>query len=609
MRAMIQARIPGFRWLGLAAALAALALIALVVTPARAAISIEVKTEDAKDAPVAESVELYQSSHALVIGVNAYSAGWPKLRNAVKDAEKVSNGLKSLGFDVTYATNLKAEELRKMIKEFFVLKGAQPGARLLVWFAGHGHSDHGEGFLIPADGPGPGDPSFALYALPMREFGALMRLARSKHVLAIFDSCFSGTIFEARTGTVPAAITRATLSPVRQFLSSGDADQAVADNGSFRELFLRAVRGEEAADANGDGYLTGTELGGFLSDRVTNLTQGAQTPRFGKMLDINYDRGDFVFVLPNRESSEARANVERPKDGDGQSAAPLDSATMLEITFWNSIKDSSNTADFEAYLRQFPNGTFSSLARNRVETQKDGIQGDRPDPAPNAPVESGETARMPKTKDGADKVTSVAKKNEAPAIETRVEPAKEVQVAAISPDEPEKDGIQGDRPDPALNVPVEVVDRGALIRIKSESLLWLVLVTVERGSKPQIRLFVFNEKSKDIDLFQYRCQEIKYIDKDLYSDCHHPFRYQWKFRIRQNNTEAKMTYIGDSSGCSYFPEACQEQRFQFIDAAQLKSQVSETLTALGLRGEFDKLSEKFDFDRISQPSKADETAK
>ena len=384
MGAMKHARIPGLRFFGLAAVAGAFVIALSLATPARATISVEVKTEDAKDAPVAENVELYQSSYALVIGMDDYASGWPKLRNAVKDAEAVSNGLKSLGFDVTYATNLNAEDLRKTIKEFFVLKGAQPGARLLVWFAGHGHSDHGEGFLVPVDGPGPSDPSFALYALPMRDFGTLMRLARSKHVLAIFDSCFSGTIFEARAGAVPAAITRATLSPVRQFLSSGDADQTVADNGSFRELFLRAVRGEENADANGDGYLTGTELGGFLADRVTNLTHGAQTPRFGKLLDVNFDRGDFVFVLPNRKSNEVLANVERPKDGEGQRSAPPDNATALEVTFWNSIKDSRNTADFEAYLRQFPNGTFTGLARNRMEALKDGIQGDLLDPGPNA---------------------------------------------------------------------------------------------------------------------------------------------------------------------------------------------------------------------------------
>ena len=36
----------------------------------------------------------------------------------------------------------------------------------------------------------------------------------------------------------------------------------------------------------------------FLSDRVANYTNNAQTPRYGKLRDPRYDRGDFVFALP-----------------------------------------------------------------------------------------------------------------------------------------------------------------------------------------------------------------------------------------------------------------------------------------------------------------------
>lgn len=63
----------------------------------------------------------------------------------------------------------------------------------------------------------------------------------------------------------------------------------------FRELFLRGLKREEKADANSVGYVTAAEMGLFLGDRMTNLTQAAQTPRYGKLRDKDYDRGDFVF--------------------------------------------------------------------------------------------------------------------------------------------------------------------------------------------------------------------------------------------------------------------------------------------------------------------------
>ncbi|MBV8538913.1 MAG: adenylate/guanylate cyclase domain-containing protein [Alphaproteobacteria bacterium] len=39
----------------------------------------------------------------------------------------------------------------------------------------------------------------------------------------------------------------------------------------------------------------------------------------------------------------------------------------VELVFWESIKDSLRAADFEAYLKQYPDGAFVDLARTRLE--------------------------------------------------------------------------------------------------------------------------------------------------------------------------------------------------------------------------------------------------
>ena len=46
-------------------------------------------------------------------------------------------------------------------------------------------------------------------------------------------------------------------------------------------------------------------------------------------------------------------------------AAGADSGGV-EVVFWQSIVNSTNPADFEAYLEQFPNGVFRALAQNRL---------------------------------------------------------------------------------------------------------------------------------------------------------------------------------------------------------------------------------------------------
>ena len=379
-------------------------------------LTVPIRASGDDTAPVVAHQVLYGSSHALVIGIDEYTGGWPRLKNAVRDAEEVADALSARGFQVTLKKNLKASELREAMRAFFILQGADPDARLFLWYAGHGHTTDGEGFLVPADAPPPtAGPEFQFRALHMRDFSGLVRLAKSKHVLAIFDSCFAGTVFDSRGTSAPPAITRATTRPVRQFITSGDADQEVSDDGTFRTLFLRAISGEEHADPNRDGYLTGGELGIFLSDRVTNLTESAQTPRFGKLRDRDFDQGDFVFAIPavlaRAAAAAAWAEVEDSGDRlaiEGFLAAHPDSdfaeparqrlqelstvaakqqeedtasrrwseqqALLLEgahrqaeITFWDSMKNSTSPEDLADYLQRFPDGTFSGLAKRRIK--------------------------------------------------------------------------------------------------------------------------------------------------------------------------------------------------------------------------------------------------
>ncbi len=279
---------------------------------------------------------------------------------AVKDALAIAAALKGKGFSVTLLTNLDSRGLDDALKEFFAIKGADPDARLFLWYAGHGHTEGGEGFLVPADAPRPSaSGQFRLKALSLRRIGEYVRLAQSKHAFAVFDSCFSGTVFDSARALPPAAVTRATTLPVRQFLTSGDAGQTVSDDGTFRELFMRALRGEERADYNGDGYVTASEIGLFLADRMTNLTMARQTPRYGKLRDKDWDRGDFVFALPAGAVAQPQAVAPAP-------AATPPSRGSADILFWQSIQKSDNPESFKAYLSQFPKGTFASLARVKL---------------------------------------------------------------------------------------------------------------------------------------------------------------------------------------------------------------------------------------------------
>jgi len=88
----------------------------------------------------------------------------------------------------------------------------------------------------------------------------------------------------------------------------------------FTPSFVRGVGGE--ADLDGDGYVTGTELGIYLRKKVLAYETG-QTPQYGKIKDPDLDEGDFVFVLPATAASVQTTPVPPPPSGGGMDLADL----------------------------------------------------------------------------------------------------------------------------------------------------------------------------------------------------------------------------------------------------------------------------------------------
>ena len=196
------------RLIAIGALVAGIGLATAVDAASNRGLKVPIKASDARDAKVTEEIELYSKSYALVVGNDDYTAGWPRLGQAVNDARRVVAALEAKGFEVTLKTNLNARDMRQTFEDFFIEKGSDPDARLFVWFAGHGHTDvKDEGYLIPVDGAlEKNRRRFLRTALSLRRFGEFVRLAESKHVFSIFDSCFAGTIFNvARSAPPPPA--------------------------------------------------------------------------------------------------------------------------------------------------------------------------------------------------------------------------------------------------------------------------------------------------------------------------------------------------------------------------------------------------------------------
>lgn len=249
---------------------------------------------------------LYEQSHALVIGISGYDKyghGWDALRGVKDDVVSVKAALEMNGFNVEVLEDANKEQIDRTISSFISKYGMQIENRLLIYYAGHGHTlptSYGEqlGYIVPVDAPHPtyDQAGFQSKAIEMAQIEIYARRIQSKHALFVFDACFAGSLFNMRS-PVSEAITQRTIHQVRQFITSGSAFQQVPDESIFRKMFVTALTTDEA-DVDKDGYLTGSELGDFLFKKVVNYSYNTQTPMYGKIRNPNLDKGDFVFELP-----------------------------------------------------------------------------------------------------------------------------------------------------------------------------------------------------------------------------------------------------------------------------------------------------------------------
>lgn len=238
----------------------------------------------------------YSHSLALVIGINSYDD--PKfmtLGKAEEDAQAVYDLLVSTPYNFSVHILIGEEATKKAIlDELFKLRKTEADDRILVYFAGHGYTltdkfGHETGYVAAYDTAAERDYT----ALELDEITDLRRRADAKHILFIFDSCFSGQAL-GLTRTVPSVSAERFLTQrAYQVISAGSGDQPVADFASMTRLLLEELRSEDVDDTTG--LYTLSNLGLNVRQIMTAHSKKTQIPQFGHLQGSQ--GGDFVFRI------------------------------------------------------------------------------------------------------------------------------------------------------------------------------------------------------------------------------------------------------------------------------------------------------------------------
>jgi len=109
------------------------------------------------------------------------------------------------------------------------------------------------------------------------------------------------------------------------------------------------------------GGMTFEDLGEQLVKNIAHPIRAFRLRIGNDMTDEKISPNDEIPSLG--ETVEPRGSFSAAPTGSEPSA---DSEVALELALWDSVKDGS-PAELEAYLEQYPDGTFASLARTRLE--------------------------------------------------------------------------------------------------------------------------------------------------------------------------------------------------------------------------------------------------
>jgi hypothetical protein len=313
---------------------------------------------------------------ALVIGINDYR-NISKLETAVNDATAMHAVLaQKYGFESELLLNPDRYSLVRKLDE--LRADLEPEDNLVIFYAGHGILDRGadQGYWLPVDAEEDSQANW----ISVSTITGTLRAMTAKHVLVIADSCYSGTLTRsapvrlATGGDRIEVLKRLSSKRARKALTSGGLEPVVDGGGDGHSVFTGALLGVlRETDQPIDGYNLFTRL------RRSVVVNAEQTPSYGEIRLSGDEGGDFVFMPTG--AALAPTKVAAKGDG-GLTRAPSRASKMdLELAFWNSIKDSKNKGDFVAYLKQFPEGAFTSLALARVEAL-------RKEAAPEAPKQT-----------------------------------------------------------------------------------------------------------------------------------------------------------------------------------------------------------------------------
>jgi uncharacterized caspase-like protein len=297
---------------------------------------------------------------AFVVGNGAYK-NVAALPNPAIDAKAMAKVLRNVGFDVVEGTNLTRDKMTERLLEFG--KKAEGADVALFFYAGHGIAINGTNYLLPVDADIKSEMDVKLGSAINVDTTLEQTMADAKVKLVFLDACrdnpFAGKIkpnsatrsLSVQSGLAEMKSGEGTLIAFATGPGQTALDGEVGTNSPFTRALMANI----------------TQPGVEIQQAMTKVRAQVNEETSKNQLPWGHTNLTGTVFLNPAPAAPAGVSAEAP-------AAPVatGAASEVELEFWRSIKDSNKTEELNAYLTNYPNGTFKPLALTRIAELQNG---------------------------------------------------------------------------------------------------------------------------------------------------------------------------------------------------------------------------------------------
>jgi hypothetical protein len=298
---------------------------------------------------------------AFVVGNGAYK-NVTQLPNPPIDAKAMAGVLRNAGFDVVEGINLTRDKMTERLLEFG--KKTQGADVAVFFYAGHGIAVDGTNYLLPIDADIKSEMDVKLGNAINVDAALDQTMNDSKVKLVFLDACrdnpFAAKIKAgASTRSVSVATGLAEMKSGEGTLiafATGPGQTALDGQEGTNSPFTRALMANI------------TQPGVEIQQAMTQVrAQVNEETHKGQLPWGHTNLIGAVYLNPVAAAAGTQAVASNTPTASASSGG-----SDVELEFWRSIKDSNKPEELNAYLTNYPNGTFKSLALARIASLENG---------------------------------------------------------------------------------------------------------------------------------------------------------------------------------------------------------------------------------------------